>query len=346
MAIIPFVCLGIGIVLGIFVKSAKFVALSDKVSTFALIFLMLSIGLGIGLDQGIISNLGRIGFNCAVIALCAIGFSVLFTYLCEKTVLPLKVIDDELKARNLDLYTTEIKNEVQSEKSAEGASGSSSEKSENAAKIEGAKAEKKEDGTNLVWIMPGSLVLGLVGGIFSRSILTGAVVDKVFIVFLIILYICVGISQGANKEVFLYVRVLGLKILWLPGAILCGSIVGGIIAGLVLQLPFNISLISASGMSFYSITGAFMTSAYGLEVGTYGFIVNVMREFFTILMMPLLIKISPGSPIAGGAAGNMDTMLAPVTKFVGVRLGLVTLITGTVLTFLVPFLLPLLSSII
>lgn len=123
-------------------------------------------------------------------------------------------------------------------------------------------------------------------------------------------------------------------------AILVGSIFGGMLAGVLLDLPPHISVVSASGMSFYSITGAYMTEAYGLEVGTYGFIVNVMREMFTILFMPLLIKISPGSPIAGGAAGNMDTMLAPVTKFVGVRLGLATLITGTLLTFLVPFLLP------
>ncbi|HWQ77957.1 MAG TPA: LysO family transporter [Anaerovoracaceae bacterium] len=50
--------------------------------------------------------------------------------------------------------------------------------------------------------------------------------------------------------------------------------------------------------------------------------------------------ISKGSPIAAGAAGNMDTMLVPVTKFVGIELGLVTLITGAILTFLVPLILP------
>lgn len=105
-------------------------------------------------------------------------------------------------------------------------------------------------------------------------------------------------------------------------------------------------MVSAGGMSFYSITGAFMTSTYGLKIGTYGFLVNVMREFFTILFMPILTKISLGSPIAGGASGNMDTMLAPITKFVGIRLGLVTLITGTILTFIVPFLLPVLAKVL
>jgi uncharacterized membrane protein YbjE (DUF340 family) len=98
-------------------------------------------------------------------------------------------------------------------------------------------------------------------------------------------------------------------------------------------------------MSYYSITGAYMTQVYGIEAGTYGFIVNVMREFFTVLLLPFLIRISKGSPIAGGAAGNMDTMLVPVTKFVGIELGLVALITGTILTFWVPLVLPLLFRI-
>ena len=87
-----------------------------------------------------------------------------------------------------------------------------------------------------------------------------------------------------------------------------------------------------------------MTQVYGIEVGAYGFLVNVMREFLTVLLVPILIKVSLGSPIASGAAGNMDTMLVPVTKFTGQELGIVTLITGTILTFLVPFLLPLLTS--
>jgi len=105
-------------------------------------------------------------------------------------------------------------------------------------------------------------------------------------------------------------------------------------------------MLSASGMGYYSITGAFMTQAYGIDTGAYGFLVNVLRDFITVLLLPILIRISSGAPIAGGASSNMDTMLMPVTKFVGVELGLVALITGTILTFIVPVLLPVLASII
>ena len=312
MTVLPFICLAIGIALGLFVKSKKFPEVADKISTVALIFLMLSIGVGIGLDKSIIESAPKIGFNCVVIAIFALGFSVLFTVICEKTVLPLKKLDEELKAKELGLEQPEDEGKT----------------------------------SHLVWIMPVSVIIGLAAGIAFRGNISSDYVDMSLWISLIILYICVGVSQGANKEVFVFLKMLGVKVIWLSVAILLGSLVGGILSGLVLGLPFKMSLVSSSGMSFYSLTGAFMTKTFGLEVGTYGFIVNILRELITIITMPLLIKLSPGSPIAGGAAGCMDTMLAPVTKFVGVRLGLVTLITGTILTFIVPFLLPLLSLIV
>lgn len=322
MTILPFICLGIGIGLGLWVQSGVFVKIADTVSTAALIFLMLSIGLGIGLDPKIMDNLVKIGFQCMGISLSAIAFSVLFTLICEKTVIPLQKVDEELRSKKLDLYSANIESDSDSQQQST--------------------AEKK--GSGLVWLMPMSLIAGLFLGVSTRQWISSVVVNKAFVFSLIILYIGVGISQGANREVFRYVRVLGFRILWLSAAIMAGSIVGGLVAGVALDIPRPVAIISASGMSFYSITGAFMTSAYGLEPGTYGFLVNVMREFFTILLMPFLVKISIGSPIAGGAAGNMDTMLAPVTKFVGVRLGLVTLITGIILTFVVPLWLPLIAA--
>ena len=58
------------------------------------------------------------------------------------------------------------------------------------------------------------------------------------------------------------------------------------------------------------------------------------------MQLPVLIRISKGSPIASGAAGCMDTMLVPVSRYVGPELSLVALISGTILTFVVPVWLP------
>lgn len=309
---IPFVCLSIGIMLGLTVKNERFFIYSDKASTLALILLMLVIGLGIGLDKSIMDNFINIGVNCVIIAISAIAFSVFFTFIIEKTILPLDKIVFFLSENNIQLNDLNKENKKKS---------------------------------NLVWIMPTSIIAGLISGILLRAVILSSYTDSFFTVALIVLYICVGISQGANKEVLSYFKLVGFKVVLIPTAILLGSLIGGIVSGLILNLPLYISATSAAGMSFYSLTGAYMTQQYGVEIGTYGFIVNVMREFFTILMMPLLIKVSPGAPIAGGAAGNMDTMLAPITKFVGINLSLVTLLTGVILTFAVPLILPVVSLI-
>lgn len=310
---LPFICLGIGLVIGLRNLSVRIIKATDIVITITLVVLMLTIGANIGVNDSVMSNLGAIGINCAAISISAIFFSVIATVLVEKTILPLEELSRRLYADKLS-----INNEVNITE------------------------EENKKTSPLIWIMPISIMTGVIFGYFIIP------QDMIFVlsyslrVSLIVLYIGVGMSLGANRKVFSYIKLLGWKIVFLSIAIFAGSIIGGFVAGTLLGVPYNVSLISASGMSYYSITGAYMTQAYGIEAGTYGFIVNVMREFFTVLLLPLLMKISKGSPIAGGAAGDMDTMLVPITKFVGPELGLVTLITGTILTFAVPFILPLL----
>lgn len=309
----PFLCLGIGLLIGIKILSATVIKMVDRVVNIALIVLMLTIGMKIGINDEIMSNLGKIGFNCAVISLSGITTSVLFVLILEKTVLPLGAIKEKLNVRHLD-----INSEIEL-------------------------TEEKETRTSpLIWIMPVSIILGvLVGnGLLVKS--QGYLLGYLLMGSLVLLYTGVGVSLGMNRKVFSYLKIVGFKVIYLSVAILLGSFVGGLFAGVILGMPLNYAIMSSGGMSYYSITGAYMTQVYGIEAGTYGFVVNVFREFFTVLLLPLLVKISKGSPIASGAAGNMDTMLVPVTKFVGPELGLVALITGIVLTFSVPILLPIL----
>ncbi|MBB6214262.1 uncharacterized membrane protein YbjE (DUF340 family) [Anaerosolibacter carboniphilus] len=316
MTILPFSCLGIGIIVGLQEITNRFLKAIDFIINITLIVLMLTIGMNIGVNNSIMSKLNMIGINCFVIALFAIIFSVIFTLVVEKTILPLDKMKENLNAENMSLD-----NEVN------------------------VLEEEKKKMSPLVLIMPLSIVTGVILGYFAMPKDKVYLLGYILTISLVLLYTGVGINLGNNRKVFRYIRVLGARIIFLSLAIFLGSVAGGFIAGIVLNLPVEISVMSSSGMSYYSLTGAYMTKMYGIETGTYGFVVNVMREFFTVLTLPLLIKISKGSPIAGGAAGNMDTMLMPITKFVGPELGLVTLITGTILTFAVPFILPILYGI-
>ncbi len=312
MTIMPFICLFFGIIIGTRNLSKEIMKKIDMGINIVIVILMTTIGMNIGINEEIISELGKIGWNCAVISIFGILFSVILTIILEKTILPLEKIKKQLELKN----------------------------------YENRRDEEVEVGKSLLTIIiPISVILGVIIGVFFMDKSYERILNYSLVISLIILYIGVGIFLGSNLKVLEYVKVIGVKIVLISLAILMGSLLGGAVAGKILGVPENISIISAGGMGYYSLTGAFMTSKFGIEAGTYGFIVNIMREFFTVFFLPILIKISKGSAIASGGAGNMDTMLMPITKFVGAELGLVTLITGIILTFSVPVLLPILGKI-
>lgn len=319
--LIPFICLAFGAAINWRGLPAPMLKTFDIATNAALIMLMAVIGLNIGISPQVMGNLGTIGLNCLIISLAAIAGSVLLVRFAEATVMPLEKIRLQLAEEN-------------AHNAGENASDTSAE------------SQTESSFSPLIILMPACIVIGIIAGFFWLQDMSRSILDTVLTVSLIFLYTGVGVSLGENKEVFQYMKRLGARVLFMPAAIFAGCIIGGFISGLLLGLPLSYSVISASGMGYYSLTGAFMTESFGIEAGTYGFIVNVSRDVFTVALLPLLSKISKGSPIASGAAGCMDTMLVPVTRAVGPELGMVALISGTILTFVVPVWLPVVGAVL
>jgi uncharacterized membrane protein YbjE (DUF340 family) len=287
---------GIGGVLGWFLHGEKLFHAVDKITNGALMLLMTVIGLSIGINDTVIRNLGTIGRQSMLLALSAIAFSVLFVVFMEKTCLPL----------------ADIRKRVEEE-----AIPGDNPWREDWEKTDGSTSSGSDK--RILYLIGICVVLGLVLGVlltamFPHGLQEYLVTFTVILLYLslVLLYTGVGFTIGGNKRVLLYMKVLGFRVVLLSLGILLGSVSSGLIWGYLLPIPLSTSLMASSGMSYYSLTGAFMTQVFGIEAGTYGFMVNVMREFFTVLLLPLLIRISPGSAIASGAAGNMDTMLGHV----------------------------------
>lgn len=319
--LIPFICLAFGAAINWRGLPAPMLKTFDIATNAALIMLMAVVGLNIGISPQVMGNLGTIGLNCLIISLAAIAGSVLLVRFAEATVMPLEKIRLQLAEEN-------------AHNAGENASDTSAE------------SQTESSFSPLIILMPACIVIGIIAGYFWLQDMSRSFLDTVLTVSLIFLNTGVGVSLGENKEVFQYMKRLGARVLFMPAAIFAGCIIGGFISGLLLGLPLSYSVISASGMGYYSLTGAFMTESFGIEAGTYGFIVNVSRDVFTVALLPLLSKISKGSPIASGAAGCMDTMLVPVTRAVGPELGMVALISGTILTFVVPVWLPVVGAVL
>ena len=317
---VPFICLALGTAINWRGLPQPILKAFDSLMNLALVVLMAVIGINIGVSDEVMNNLGTIGFNCLAISLAAIWCAVGLVVLCEKTVMPLEKIRLQVAAE--------------------------ARQNPSAPLPETPKDDGKSGFSPLVLVMPGFIAAGILVGWLLLSGHDVAWVDTVLTVSLIFLYTGVGVSLASSKSVFGYIRRLGLRILFMPLAIFLGCLAGGLLAGMVLGVPLNWSVMSAGGMGYYSLTGAFMTETYGIEAGTYGFIVNVSRDVFTVLLLPVLIKVSKGSPIASGAGGCMDTMLVPVSRYVGPELSLVALISGTILTFVVPVWLPIAAQIL
>mgnify|MGYP000870744581 CR=1 FL=1 len=175
MTWMPFLCLAIGFFIGMRNLTERMLKKIDGIINIALVVLMLTIGINIGINDSVMSNLDSIGLHCLAISLSAIAFSVLFTVIIEKTVLPLDKLKEKLSSENININS----------------------------EIDISKEEKSENST-LVWIMPVSIVIGVIIGYFLMSYIQTFLLDYMLIGSLITLYVSVGISLSSNKKVFKY----------------------------------------------------------------------------------------------------------------------------------------------
>jgi uncharacterized membrane protein YbjE (DUF340 family) len=220
MAWLPFVFIALGIFIGFMKLSKRFFDLAEPVGNIALIVLMLAIGINIGASDTVIQNIGSIGLHCAVITFFALFFSIIAVFALEKTILPL----DEIKKKILSLNV---------------------------------KTEDKPDKKSslFIWLIPTCIIAGIFAGIFlPQDLFPQKSIDIIFTISLMILYVSVGIGLSQNRHVFAYVKMLGWKIILISFAVILGSLTGGLIAGLILNIELNISVLSACGMSYYSLT--------------------------------------------------------------------------------------------
>ncbi len=313
---LPFLYIAIGILMGIS-KNKWIIRIFEPLASLALGMLMFAIGANIGSNEKIISNIGSIGAYCAIVALAGTGLSIFLAVLSERTIMPLEEIRQRLLEQNLSIENQTIV-EV---------------------------TEEKPKSSLFLTGIPLYILIGVAVGYFFITEDRAWILDDIFTGSLFFIYVGVGVGLGADTGVFQYIRLLGWRVLILSGAIVVGSLLGGYMGGMVVPFPIAVSMVASGGMGYYSLTTAYMTQNLGAEAGIYGFMINVIREFTTVLLLPLLVRLGKSAPIAGAASSSMDTMLLPVTRFVGPELGIVTLITGVVLTLIIPFLLPILLGI-
>lgn len=148
----------------------------------------------------------------------------------------------------------------------------------------------------------------------------------------------VGLSIGSDRRLAEILRGLRPCILLVPLATTVGTFAGTALVSVVLVWSLADCLAVGAGFAYYSLSSVFITQYRGEELGTVALLANIMRELFTLLAAPLLVRLfGPLAPITCGGASTVDTTLPVIARYAGKDWVLPAIVHAMCLDFSVPF---------
>lgn len=135
----------------------------------------------------------------------------------------------------------------------------------------------------------------------------------------------------------------GVREVWVPlTAAALGALAAGAIFALLSGIALSVTLATALGFGFYSLTGPLVLARAGALLGLLAFLTNFLRENLTMLLSPVVGRRlrGPGLTALGGAT-SMDTTLFFVTRYGDRDAGSLALASGLILTISASLLVPL-----
>ncbi|MCP4956648.1 lysine exporter LysO family protein [Photobacterium aquimaris] len=179
------------------------------------------------------------------------------------------------------------------------------------------------------------VALGLIVGLLLNVDLSW--VEQASENILLLLLFFIGI-QLRNSGMTLKQIILNKKGVIIATVILITSLLGGVIAALLLDIPINNGLAMASGFGWYSLAGILIGDGLGSIYGGAAFLNELLREILALIMIPLLINRYPNTAIGYAGATAMDFTLPVIQNCGGIRCVPIAIVSGFILSLLVPVL--------
>lgn len=198
--------------------------------------------------------------------------------------------------------------------------------------------------------MKGSLIIlsffaaGLLLGI-NRLIPESFASPEIGFCVLCALMFFVGFSIGHQPDTVKQFRRIHSRVLLLPLTTIVGTLAGVMVVKLFFHHSLTELMAIGSGFGYYSLSGILITQYKGAELGTIALLANIIREVITLLFAPWMVRyFGPLAPIAAGGATTMDTTFPIITRTSGKEFSIISIYSGFVLDFSVPFLVTLFCS--
>ncbi|MFR8003371.1 MAG: lysine exporter LysO family protein [Hydrogeniiclostridium sp.] len=291
------------------------------------LFLIYSMGVLLGQRENFWGELSQLGLSSLLLALFPMAFSVAFVY-CF-TARPLR---RARKARWAAAKMEVISEEGEVSGGAVGPDGMAGEDSDK-------KLGEETSGRDRTALF---VLFALAAGIWSGQSLPDAfltVVENSSDGILYVLMFTVGVSVGANRVVIRKLREMDLRACLTPLGVILGSLVGGAICCLLTRFSIWETAGIGAGMGWYSLSGVLLGDLYGADAGAAAFLSNLMRELFTFLLAPAVMKrLNSFSGIAMAGATSEDTTLPILMRGSSEEVAVYAVINGVLTSAAVPVL--------
>ncbi len=346
----------LGITLVGYFFGAKFNAKKEKffwigtVQTVAIIVLVLFMGMRMGANREITDNIGAIGIYALVMTIFTMAFSILFITITRK------------------IFGIDKKGYMQSHKESSGkgaatgaaAAAVAAKTAEEAEAVETAReelveeiktVEEKESGIDkMTFYIIGAVIIGMLVGYFCIRSAFGDNISTfetwagiIIKVGLCVLLFFVGTDLGFEGTVVENFKKVGIRIFAFPLAVVLGTLLGAAISGMIMGLDVKLSLAIGAGFGWYTLAPGIIMEAGYLTGSAISFLHNVMREFFSILLIPFVAsKVGYIETCGMPGAAAMDVCLPIVERSTRSEIAIYSFVSGVVLSILVPVLVPLL----
>ncbi|MBS3970948.1 MAG: lysine exporter LysO family protein [Clostridia bacterium] len=301
----------IGILIGLRkILSQGLFRIIGKLTFASILFIIAALGAKITLDEAVLNSIGVLSIKALVLMFSAVAGSVIVVWLMEKR---LNLLECDPVNDQEDPLVTNDSSPVQA--------------------------------SNYSFVKRVLITL-LIGGILGKLVpIELKTLDLIITVSLYILCFGVGTEIGNDEKLLKSLRGLSWKCILVPFGVLLGSSLGGFLASLFISVDAKSAIAIGAACGFYSVAGGVLASLVGSDVGTIAFLTNFFREIGSFLIIPILAtKVSPISASTPGGATAMDTTLPLIFKSLGTRVALIAMISGVVLTIIVPILLPIILS--
>ena len=295
-------------------ENFKWVGEAINVPIYILVLLM---GLRMGANKEIVDSLGTIGVQSVIVSVLVIGCSILGVILIRAML-------------KMDRYGNVGADRVPN--------GQKPEKA----------AEANVAGIRSTIIIGGLVAIGMAVGyflIYKKYSVQDAFLEKsdpAITVLLIILLAFVGFSLGLDGSVFGNIKKAGARVFLFPLAIVAGTIVGGVIYGLISSLSIREGVAVAAGFGWYTYAPNIIAQAGYPVASAISFLHNVIREVVGIIGIPFFAtKIGYIEATAVPGIAAMDVCMPIIEKYARKDTVVYGFATGLLMCILVPLIVPL-----